>query len=222
MTHTNHSQPHGSLENKILSSDVQSYLSIAMPWDTLWSAPWTAPPEPWNDRAHFAAIAAFRATLQDFTLWWQTQTDWPVSSRFRQSPMAELWQALDAACALQIALSHGLAYLQGVAGVDSGTHAPLVSQETNLLFCLGSDDFGSREQANAAYAEEMQRLRDSIVNVMRWMAWDDWHPLLGSESGGLYTQTKAHWTTLMQAYMAWFQQDAALRERLPSRSAADT
>jgi hypothetical protein len=213
MIHANHSQPHGSLEQKILNSDVQSYLRIATPWDTLWNAPWTTPPEPWNDRAHFAAVAAFRETLQDFALWWQTQTDWPVSSRFRQSPMAELWQALEAACALQIALSHGLAYPHGVTGVDTAPAETSSPKETNLLFGLGSDDFGSREQAHAAYAEEMLRLRDGIVNVVRWMAWDDWHPLLGAESGDLYTQTKTRWTTLMQAYMAWFQQDAALLDR---------
>lgn len=222
MTHSNNFQPHGSLEQKILDSDVQSYLSIATPWDTLWNAPWNTPPEPWNDRAHFAAVAAFRATLQDFTLWWQTQTDWLVTSRFRQSPMAELWQALDAACALQIALSHGLAYPHGVTRVDTPFVEPSPPKETNLLFGLGAADLGTRERAYAAYAEEMQRLRDSIVNVMRWMAWDEWHPLLGSESGDLYVQTKARWKALMQAYMAWFQQDAALWEILQSSSAADT
>lgn len=221
MTHYNNFQPHGSLEQKILNSVVQCYLSIAMPWDTLWSAPWSTPPEPWNDDAHFTALATFREALHDFTLWWQTQTDWPVSSRFRQSPLAELWQALDAARALQIALSYGLAYPHGVTRVDTPFVELSPPKETNLLFGLGSDDFGLREQAHAAYAEEMQRLRDTIVNVMRWMAWDDWHSLLGNESGDLYTQTKVRWTTLMQAYMAWFQQDAALRRRLPSSSAAD-
>jgi len=222
MTYSNHFQPHGSLEQKILSSDVQSYLSITTPWDTLWSAPWNIPPEPWNDRVHFAALAAFRATLQDFTLWWQTQTDWPVSSGFRQSPLAELWQALDAACALQIALSHGLAYRHGDTGVDTAPVEPSRSEETSLLFGLGATDLETRERAYAAYSEEMQRLREGIVNVIRWMAWDDWHSLLGDESGDFYSQTKARWTTVMQAYMTWFQHNAALSEILQSSSAADT
>ena len=118
--------------------------------------------------------------------------------------MPELWQALDAACALQIALSHGLAYPPGVGCVDIDSRAQVAGQETNLLFGLGNNNFGLREQANAAYAEEMQRLRDGIVNVIRWMAWDDWHPLLGPESGGMYTQTKTRWNTLRHAYLAWF------------------
>lgn len=187
-----------------LNSDVQHYLNNTTPWTTVWNARWNTPPEPWDDRSHFEAIAALRAALQDFALWWQTQTDWPVSSRFRQSPMPELWQALDAACALQIALSHGLAYPPGVGCVDIDSRAQVAGQETNLLFGLGNNNFGLREQANAAYAEEMQRLRDGIVNVIRWMAWDDWHPLLGPESGGMYTQTKTRWNTLRHAYLAWF------------------
>lgn len=215
-------QSYGPMVQKILHSDVQSYLSFATPWETLWTSPWTTPPVPWNDHANFATVATFREGLQDFTLWWQTQTDWPVSSRSRQSPMSALSQALEAACALQIALSHGLAFPQGVIRVDPALVGRLASQDTNLLFGLGADDSVARQQAHADFAKELQRLRNGIVDVIRWMAWDDWHPLLGAESGGLYVQTKARWTTLMQTYMAWFQQDAAIWERLPSSSTADT
>ena len=127
--------------------------------------------------------------------------------------MPELWQALDIACALQTLLSHGLTYRQGIGGIDVGERALEDLEAINQLFGLGSDDLGSRVQGKAAYVEELQRLRAGIVNVMRWMAWDDWHPLLGSESGGLYTLTKTRWNTLGQAYLAWFQLEAALQER---------
>jgi hypothetical protein len=127
--------------------------------------------------------------------------------------MVELWQALDAACALQIALSHGLAYPHGVTGVDTAPVEPSPPKETNLLFGLGAADLGTPHRAHEAYTQEMQRLRDDIVNLIRWMVWDEWYPLLGPESDGLYAQTKTRRNSLLQAYFAWFQHDAALLER---------
>lgn len=206
-----------------LQSDVQGYVSNgALPWEISWSAPWNTPPAPWNEQAHYAALAHLRATLQDFTLWWQTQTEWPIATRSRHGPMADLWQALNAACALQIALSHGLSYPHGITGVDTAPVEPSHSEETNLLFGLGATDLGTRERAVAAYVEEMQWHRDGIVNAIRWMAWDDWHSLLGAESGILYSQTKVRWNTLLQAYVAWFQRNAALWELQTVHSASGT
>lgn len=170
----------------VLSMDVQRHLTNTTPWTTSWNVPW-------NDRAYVESIISLRIALQDFALWWQTQTDWPISPRKRKSPMPGLWQTLCAACALQILLCLGLVYRPG----------------------QGGDGFGLEVQGSSVYTEEIQRFRDAIVNWLRWMAWDEWYELVGPESDdGLYAQTKSRWNTLIRAYLTWFQKDAELREKL--------
>lgn len=178
-----------------LRGDVQQHFSTSnvLPWEASWNAPWNTPPTPWNDRAHYVALAHFRAVLQDFAVWWQTQTEWAIPSRSRQGPAPGMWKAASDLCALQIVLGH-----QMVSHLGYGGWLDHDGEEYKTTWC--------RFEVAAAYTDLAQCLGEGITDWMRWMAWDEWHALLGSESGGLYVTTKACWQELRRAYMAWFQQ----------------
>ena len=180
--------------------DVQSYfLNSVMPWEASWNSPRNTPPTPWNDREHFVALAHFRAALQDFAVWWQIQTEWPISSRSRQGPANGMWKAVGDLCALQIALGHHTVFQTSHGGwLDHD------GEEYGSAWC--------RLDGAWAYTDLAQRLGADITDWMRWMAWDEWHALLGPESGGFYVATKACWQEVRLAYMAWFQQFQKLQD----------
>jgi hypothetical protein len=182
-----------------LCSDVQQHLSTnnVLPWEASWNAPWNIPPTPWNDRAHFVALAHFRAVLQDFAVWWQTQTEWPISSRSRQDPAPGMWKAVGNLCALQIVL--------GFQQTFQTAHGGWLDHD--------EEEYGSawyRLDGATAYTDLAQRLGAGITDWLRWMSWDEWHALLGPESCGFYAVTKACWQEVIRAHMTWLQQFATL------------
>ena len=177
-----------------LRSDVQPYFSnSAMPWDASWNTPWNTPPTPWNDRAHFVALAHLRAVLQDFAVWWQTQTEWSISSRSRQGPAPGMWKAVGDLCALQIVLG-----FQQTFQTAHGGWLDHDGEEYGSAWC--------RFDGAAAYADLVQRLGAGITDWLRWMAWTYWYDLVAPESGGFYAATETRWQEVRRAYMAWFQQ----------------
>lgn len=174
-----------------LRSDVEYFsTNNDLPWETSWNTPW-------NDRAHFVALAHFRAILQDFAVCWQTQTEWAIPARLRQGPAPGIWKAMGDLCALQIALGH-----QQVFQTSHGGWLDHDGEEFGTAWC-------SIDGA-AAYTDLVRGLGADITNWLLWMAWDEWHALLGPESGGFYATTNACWQEVCRAHMAWFQQFAKL------------
>ena len=130
-----------------------------------------APDTLWNDRAHFVALAHLRAVLQDFAVWWQTQTEWSISSRSRQGPAPGMWKAVGDLCALQILLGFQQTFQTAYGGwLDHD------GEEYGSAWC--------RFDGAAAYADLVQRLGAGITDWLRWMAWTCWYDLVAPESGG--------------------------------------
>lgn len=182
-----------------LRSDVQQHFPTnnVLPWETSWNAPWNTPPTPWNDRGHFVALARFRAVLQDFAVWWQTQAEWPIPSRSRQGPTPGMWQAVGELCTLQIALGH-----HQVFQTSHGGWLDHDGEEYGSAWCSLN--------GAAAYTDLAQRMGAGITDWMRWMAWTYWYDLVAPETGGFYAATETRWQEVCRAYMAWFQQFAKL------------
>lgn len=177
-----------------LRSDVQKHLDSnkVWPWEVSWNASWNTPPGRWNDQAHFVALAHFRGVFQDFAVWWQTQTDWEIASRLRQGPTPGMWKAVGNLCAMQILLGCQLVFRGGYGGwLDHD-----------------GEEFGTAwymVDGKVEFNDLARSLGAGITDWIRWMAWDEWHALLGSESGGFYVTTKVGWQKVLRAHMAWIQ-----------------
>jgi hypothetical protein len=154
---------------------------------------------PWNDKNHLNDLLVLYATLQEFALWWQTQTNWAIEGRKRQGPMPELWRALNALARFQIALIEGNQFQTEHGGwLDSD-----------------GDDYDEawvRLRHKHEYSDLAQNVHEHVVNWMRWMAWDEWQALVGGDTVAFEEATRIKWQGVSQSYMNWYRRFAQCGE----------
>ena len=172
----------------VLRDDVQYFAKLEpIPWNT----PWTTPPHPWNNWAHFTALSELRAEFQILTLWWTTQTRWPVDAQMRHAPAAALWQALTALSQWHIALAQGMHW---------------VERDTSWRDRDGDEVDRAWVNLSGGYACVQNMATDLQSVLPTWQEWADlkkWELLCAGGDAGLLGDLRLRLRALLQAYSRW-------------------
>ncbi len=180
------------LRHWALRSDIQLSLADILCADGIIKTRRNIPPAPWCDKEHLMALNVFYVSLQTFAIWWQTQTDWPITTKKRQGPAPGMWLAVQALASFQIALHEG--------NRMQSNHGGWLDHD--------GEEYGEswvRLTHAFEYEELAQSVREHAVNWMRYMAWDEWQSLLADGPLELEDFTRTKWRQVCSNYISWYQ-----------------